>query len=250
MDAFRATFRNEIIKLYKKKKAIAAVIISLLVIVAGQLLISGVRYGLGIRGAGSADFPILILSAVINTILPLFTALVAIDSFSGEYAQNSMRVTLTRPVSRIKLFSAKLAAIAAFILAMLLLLLVFSLLAGFIFNDHSATAASVSRTVIAYLISLPPLMGLAAGIVLLANALKNGISVFFLAVLLFIALKMLALFFPHYTALFLTSQLDWYNLFLIDQWPLARILRQILLMTGWGAMLFIVGFYLFDKKEF
>lgn len=250
MAAFKAAFINEVERLYKKKKALAAVIISLAVIVLGQLAIVGLRSGFGVRGTGSAEFPVLVLSVVVNTILPLFTALVAIDCFSGEFSQNLMRVTLTRPVSRLKIFTAKVAAIAAFILGNLILLMVFSLAAGFLFNANSATPAAVGRTVLAYFVSLLPLFVLALGIVLLANVLKKGTTVFFLAILIFLVLKALGMLFPQYLSILITSQLDWYDLWLANTFPLARIGRTFLIMLGYALMFFSAGFYLFDKKEF
>ncbi|MHB8074167.1 ABC transporter permease [Desulfosporosinus fructosivorans] len=250
MAVFQAALVNEIERLIKKKKALVAVLLSLAVIVIGQLGIVGVRSGFGLRGAGSVEFPMLVLSVVVNTILPLFTALVAIDSFSGEFAQNSMRITLTRPVSRFKIFSAKITAIVLFILAILLLLLIFSILAGFIFNTNSASLDSLARTVFAYIVSLLPMVVLALGIVLLANVFKSGISVFFVSILIFIVLKVLGVVFSQYSSLFMTTQLDWYNLFLVNSFPLGKIVRQFLIMIGSGIMLFTAGFYLFDKKEF
>ena len=250
MAMFQAALVNEIEKLYKKKKALVAILLSLAVIVIGQLAIVGVRSGFGLRGAGSAEFPMLVLSVVVNTILPLFTALVAIDSFSGEFAQNNMRITLTRPVSRFKIFTAKVMAIVLFILATLILLLIFSILAGFIFNTNSATYASVAQAVFAYIVTLLPMVVLALGIVLLANLFKSGISVFFVSILAFIVLKVFAVVFSQYSSLFMTTQLDWYNLFLVNSFPLGKIIRQFLIMLGSGIMLFTAGFYLFDKKEF
>jgi len=250
MAVFQAALVNEVEKLYKKKKALVAIMLSVAVIVIGQLAIVGVRSGFGLRGAGSVEFPMLVLSVVVNTILPLFTALVAIDSFSGEFSQNSMRITLTRPVSRFKIFSAKITAIVLFILATLFLLLVFSLLAGFIFNTNSASLDSLARTVFSYMVSLLPMVVLALGIVLLANVLKSGTSVFFVSILIFIVLKVLGVVFSQYSSLFMTTQLDWYNLFLVNSFPLGKILRQFLIMIGSGIMLFTAGFYLFDKKEF
>jgi len=213
-------------------------------------VIVGVRSGFGLRGAGSVEFPMLVLSVVVNTILPLFTALVTIDSFSGEFTQNSMRITLTCPVSRFKVYTAKIISIVLFILGALLLLLVFSLLAGFIFNTNSATLDALSRTVFSYLVSMFPLTVLALAIALLANVFKSGIAVFFLSILAFLALKVLGVLFSQYSSLFLTTQLDWYNLFLVNSFPLLKILRQFLIMLGYGIMFFTAGFYIFDKKEF
>jgi len=250
MAVFQAALVNEIERLYKKKKAFVAILLSIAVIVIGQLAIIGVRSGFGLRGAGSVEFPMLVLSAVVNIVLPLFTALVAIDSFSGEFSQNSMRITLTRPVSRFKIFTAKVTSIVLFIFATLLLLLIFSLLAGFIFNTNSGTLSSLTMTVLSYIVSLLPMVVLALGIVLLANVFKSGISVFFVSILAFIVLKVLGVVFSQYSSLFMTSQLDWYNLFLVNSFPLGKIIRQLLIMLGSGIMLFTAGFYLFDKKEF
>ncbi len=250
MAVFQAALVNEIEKLYKKKKALVAVLLSLAIIVIGQLIIVGVRSGFGLRGVGSVEFPMLVLSVVVNTILPLFTALVAIDSFSGEFSQTIMRITLTRPVSRFKIFAAKVTAIALFILANLLLLLIFSVFAGFLFNTNSATLGDFATTVLAYLVSLFPMFVLALGIVLLANIFKSGTSVFFLSILTFIIFKVLGLAFSQYSSLLITTQLDWYNLWMANSFPFGKIMRQFLIMLGYAMMLFTAGFYLFDKKEF
>jgi len=250
MAVFQAALHNELEKLYKKKKVLVAVLLSLAVIVIGQLVIVGVRSGFGLRGTGSVEFPMLVLSVVVNTILPLFTALVTIDSFSGEFNQNSMRITLTRPISRFKVYTAKITAIVLFILGALVLFLVFSLLAGFIFNTNSATLDSLGRTVFSYLVSLFPMAVLALAIALLANIFKSGIAVFFVSILTFLGLTVLGVLFSQYSGLFLTTQLDWYNLFLVNSFPLPKILRQFLIMLGYGIMFFTAGFYIFDKKEF
>jgi hypothetical protein len=250
MAVFQAALINEIEKLYKKKKALAAVLLSLAIIVLGQLIIVGVRSGFGIRGVGSVEFPMLVLSVVVNSILPLFTALVAIDSFSGEFSQNTMRITLTRPVSRFKIFTAKITAIGLFILANLILLLILSVLAGFIFNTNSTTFSAFARTVLSYFISLPPLLVLGLGIVLIANFFKSGTSVFFASILIFIVLKILGLAFSRYSGMLITTQLDWYNLWVANSFPIGKIVRQFLIMLGYALMLFTAGFYLFDKKEF
>lgn len=250
MAVFRAALVNEIEKLYKRRKVFVAVLLSLAMIVIGQLMIVVLRNGFGLRGAGSVEFPLLVLSVVINTILPLFAALVAIDSFSGEFTHNSMRITLTRPVSRFKLFTAKITAITLFVLAILVLLFLFSTLAGLFFNANSATASAFVRAMLAYVASLFPLIVLVLGIVLLANIFHSGISVFFVSILVFLAFKVVGLVFLRYANLLPTTQLDWYNLWLVNTFPLGKILRQLLIMIGYAIIFFTAGFYLFDKKEF
>lgn len=250
MAVFLAALRNELEKLTKKKKALVALILSFAVIVIGQILVVGVRSGFGIRGVGSVEFPVLVLSVVINTVLPLFTALVAIDCFSGEFSNNIIRFTLTRPISRIKVFSAKVSAIAVFIFANLILLLFFSSIAGFLFNANSASAASFLKTILTYLVSLFPLLVLGLGIVFLANFLKSGTTVFFASILAFIFFKAIGLFFPQFSSLLITTHLDWYHLWLADSIPVYKIVRSLLLMLGYAIIFFTAGYYLFDNKEF
>jgi ABC-2 type transport system permease protein len=249
MEGFKASFINEIEKMYKKKKAVVVVIISLVVIVLSQLIIIGMRSGFGIRGVNSLEFPITVLSLFVNTILPLFTALVAIDVFTGEFSQNSMKIALTRPVTRLKLFTAKLSAIAFFVLANLLIVMLLSILTGFIFNTASITVSGFIRIIISYLITLIPILAMILIVVVLANVFRSGSATFFLCIILFLVFKVLGYVFTQYSSLFITSMLGWYNLWIADSIPLFKILRLFLIMSGYGIMAFSAGYYLFDKKD-
>jgi ABC-2 type transport system permease protein len=70
-----------------------------------------------------------------------------------------------------------------------------------------------------------------------------------LCIILFIVFKVLGYVFSQYSSLFITSMLDWYNLFIADSIPFLKILRLFLIMAGYGIMAFTAGFYLFDKKD-
>ncbi len=249
MEGFKAAFINEIEKMYKKKKAIVVVIISLAAIVMGQLVVLGMRSQLGIRGVNSAEFPMLVLSVFVNTILPLFTALVAIDVFAGEFSQNTMKIALVRPVTRLKLYTAKIAAMAFFVVANLLIVMVLSMLAGFMFNSASASVPGFIRIIVSYLVTLMPIMALAMVIVFLSNVFRSGVAVFFLSIILFIGFKVLGFVFYQYSSLFITSMLGWYNLWTADIMPVSKILREFLIMAGYAIMFFTAGYYLFDRKD-
>ena len=250
MAGFKAALTNEIEKLYKKKKVLVATIISLIFIVIGQLAISGMRSGLGLRGTSNMEFPILVLSVVVNTILPLFTALVTIDCFSAEFAQNTMKITLTRPVTRLKFFAAKITAIMVFIIVNLLFVMVFSLVAGIIFNSNSFTLVALIKIFICYIVTLIPMMILAMMIVLFTNFIRSGVGVFFLSIFVFIILKVIGVIFSQYSGVLFTSMLDWYNLWIMSTFPFGKILRQFILMCSYGILFFTGSYYLFDKKDF
>ena len=250
MAVFRAALVNELEKLWKKRKVLLAVVLSFAVIVIGQLLIVGIRSGWGIRGTGSLEFPILVLTVVNNTIIPLFAALLAIDCFSGEFSNNTARFLLTRPVSRFKIFTAKVAAIAVFIAVNLVLLLMLSSVAGFLFNANSASLLSYIKTILTYVASFFPLFVIALGIILLANTLKSGTSVFFASVLLFLVLRGIGFVFPQFAGILPTGLLDWHHLWLANTLPLAKITRGFLLLLGYAIIFFTAGYYFFEQKEF
>lgn len=248
MEGFRPTFINEIEKLYKRKNALLAAVFSIIVIVICQLLAIFMK-GIGGRISNSTQFPIFTLSLFANTILPLFTALTAIDIFAGEFSQSTMRIVLTRPVTRLKVFMAKITAVAFFVLANLLFVMVLSLLSGLIFNTVSLTAAGFIRIIVSYLAIFVPVIALALMVVFFANIIKSGATVFFLSIVIYLAFKGMGLMFPHYSSFFITSMFDWYNLWAIDPLPLMKLIRQLLIMTGYGIMFFTAGYYLFDKKN-
>jgi ABC-2 type transport system permease protein len=134
MVGFKAAFINEAVKLAKKKKLMAAAILSILAVVVGQIAVTLMKHGLGLRVVGSTEFPLVVLTMFSYSILPLFAIFVAIDMFNGEFSSNTMKITLTRPVSRFGVFSAKVLNIALFIMANLLFVMVLSVLAGLLFN--------------------------------------------------------------------------------------------------------------------
>ncbi len=250
MVGFKAALINEIEKLYKKKKVLVAVIISLIFIVLGQVSIIALRNGFGLRGVSSMDFPILVLSVVVNTILPLFTALVTIDSFSGEFSHNTMKIALTRPITRLKFFVSKLTAIMLFVLANLLFVMIFSIIAGFLFNSNSFTLNGIVRILSSYIVTLMPMMVLSLIIVLFTNIIKSSVGVFFLSIFVFIIFKTLEIVFYRYSGLFFTSMLNWYTLWIMNTIPFLKILRQFILMLSYDILLFTGSYYLFDKKDF
>jgi len=250
MVEFKAALINEVEKLYKRKKVLVALIISLIFIILGQLSMVVLRTGLGLRGVSSMEFPLLVLSVVVNTILPLFTALVTIESFSGEFSQNTMKIALTRPISRLKFFTAKLTAIMLFILANLLFVMIFSLLAGCLFNSNSFTLKSVIKVLISYLVTLMPMVSLSIIIVFFTNIVRSGIGVFFLSIFAFVTFKGLGIVFYRYSGMFLTSMMNWYTLFNMETVPAFKIFLQFMMMLSYVIIFFTVGYHLFDKKEF
>jgi ABC-2 type transport system permease protein len=249
MEGFKAVFINEIEKLYRKKKAVVIVLISLFAIVLGQLTVLGVRGQFGLGVAGGTEFPLLVLSLFNNTVLPLFAVLVAIDIFSGEFSHNTMKIAFIRPVTRLKIFTAKIAAVAFFVGVNLLTVMILSTLAGVIFNPSSASIGAVFRIIVSYLVTLLPIMVWVLLVVLLTNIFRSGTSVFFLTLLAFIASMVLGIIYSRFSNLFITPMFNWYVIWIGSSVPVFSMLRQFFILLGYGIMFLTAGYYLFDKKD-
>lgn len=249
MAGVKAAFLNELDKLVKKKKIFAAVLVATLCVIIGQIAVTLIKNGFGLRVVGSLEFPIIVLSVFSYTVLPLFTAFVAIDMFCGEFTSNTMKITLSRPVSRFGVFTAKVLTIALFILANLLFVMLLSTLAGILFNPSSSSLSNFARVSMSYISTFVPIFTLALLIVLLSNIFRNGLSVFFLSVIVFLGFNVLGILFSTYSSFFITSMLDWYNLWISDSPGVFKILRQFLIMAGCSIMFFTAGYYLFDKRD-
>lgn len=249
MQGFRAALINEIEKMHKKNKITVVLIISVAVIAIGKLASMGMSgFGVGVLNK-STTFPMSVLAVLANAVLPLFTALVATDLFSSEFSHNTMKITMTRPISRFKLFSAKIGAIAFFVFINLMSVMLLSTIVGLIWNSSSLSYTGIVRIVVSYLVTLVPIMVIALMVVLLANIIKSSSTVFFISVLIYIASFVLGKFYSQYSSIFITSMLSWHMHWVADKMLIAKIIREFLIMLGYGIMFFTAGYYLFDKKN-
>ncbi|GGG22232.1 ABC transporter permease [Paenibacillus abyssi] len=249
MAGFKAAFVNESIKLLKKKKIIAAAVLSIFAVLIGQIAVTAIKHGFGLRVVGSTEFPLVVLSGFTYTILPLFAIFVAIDMFNGEFSSNTMKITLARPVSRFGVFSAKVLNLALFIAANLLFVMIIALLAGFIFNPSSASLSGIVSVVLSYAATFFPVFVFALLVVLLSNIIRGGLAVFFLSIMVYIGFNFIGIVFSNYSSFLMTSMFDWYTLWISETANVFKIFRQILILFGCGIMLFTAGYYLFDRKD-
>ncbi|NLY43548.1 MAG: ABC transporter permease subunit [Clostridiaceae bacterium] len=246
MSVFKAAYINELYKISKRKKIMAASILSILAVVGAAVIVYCLNNMVGIRATGSSEFSLLVLSVLSYTLIPLFTAFVCIDIFSGEFTEQTIRLTLTRPVSRAKVFSAKVLAAASFIMANLLFIMILSTIFSFIING---TSFNLFKIFLSYILEFFPLFVFSLVVILICNITRGTTSAFMLSVLVFILFNGLEIIFPYYKSFFFTSTFDWYRLFLGSYINYYKILRCFLILSGYSIMLFGLGYYLFDKKD-
>ncbi len=248
MNNLKAAYINELFKLYKKKKIYVAAILSAVSVAIGALISFLIKSFMGISALGGTNFPILVLPVLLNTLVSLFVVFICVDMFSGEFSANTIKFTLTTPVSRFKIFTSKVLAAVSFIFANLMLIMVLSLIASLFLP---VSGGSILYVFSAYLVSVLPLTAFALMVILISNLTKGTTSAFMTSVILFLLFRGLELVFPAYSAVFFTSSYDWYTYFAAigGYVNYGKILRLFLVQTGYITVFFTLGYTIFDKKQ-
>ena len=245
MQYLKAAYINELYKISKKKKIIVAAILSLAALVVAGIIVSTVSNFMGINVTGSSEFSILVLPVLNYTLFPLFTAFVAIDMVAGEFADGTIKTTLTRPATRFQVYLAKALAVGTFILANLLFVMVTSMIGSLFLNPGMMNVGSIF---IAYLVSFLPLFVFALMVMLIANFAKNTWA-FLLSLILYLAFIAFGFVWPNYQSFFFTSAFNWYTLFIGGFFNVSKVLRVFFTLSGFSLALFGAGYYLFDKRD-
>jgi ABC-2 type transport system permease protein len=246
VNELKNAYVNELYKMSKKKKPAVAVVLSAGAVIIAALTVYGINSLAGIRITGSSELSILVLSVLNYTLVPLFAAFAAIDAVSGEFADGTVKMTLTTPASRLCVYAAKALAIGTFIVVNLMIIMLLSLAASFFVNSGTP---NLFRIFLAYLMSALPVFIFALSVMLIGSITRGTTSTFMFSILLFLVFLGLGVAYPGAKSFFFTSAFDWYRLFLGSFINYGKILRVFLILAGYGIMLFGGGYYLFDKRD-
>ncbi len=103
---------------------------------------------------GSSEFSIMVLTILSYSIFPLFTTFICIDMFAGEFADHTIKFTLTGPASRIKVFLGKIFTVATFIIGNLVFVMVLSVVASLFINRN---IPNLFKIIISYIMAFMPI---------------------------------------------------------------------------------------------
>ncbi len=246
MQIIKSVFINEIFKISKKKKITAALIFSVLSVIIAAIVEYSLNNFAGIRVTGNSEFSILILTILIYSLFPLFTTFICVDMFAGEFAEHTIKFTLTGPASRSKVFWGKILAIAAFIIFNLIVVMIFSIVASLFLNNN---LPNLLKILVSYIMAFLPIFIFALASVLISNITRGPTSAFMLSIFIFLVFIGLNLVFPQIRSFLFTSFFDWFRLILGNYINYSKILRIFFILLGYGIMLCAAGYYLFEKKD-
>jgi len=248
MVGLKANYQNELFKICKKKKLVASCILSIIAVLIGQVSITLVNQSLGLLIVNSTDLSLIVLNVMMYSIFPLFVTFLTIDMFNSEFNNNTMKLILTKPTSRFSIFTAKFLALLTIIALNILFVMLLSLITGIAFNLNAVTFIGIVRIVVAYLVSIVPLLVFSLFVIVIANLVKSGNSVFFLSILSFALFYVIGIFFHQASSFLFTSMFDWYRLWISDSIQFFKLLRMSLIMIGCSIMLYSIGSSLFERK--
>ena len=249
MTPFRAGFINEIIKMQRKSKLVTGAIISLVAAILWQSVLNLIAGGIGVRIEAPTSFSLSVLSFYTATLLPLFAVFVVIDSFNGEHAANTMKQTLTKPLTRFGVYSSKVLAVFTFLLFSLLFMMLLTVIISLLNLGGSFSIAAFMDIAIAYTVTWLPLAVFLLLVILLAQFTRNGILTFFLSIFSYLVLHGLRIFNPNLANLLIVPLFDWYVGWIADISNFGVLLRQSSILIGTGLLLFGVGCSIFERKD-
>ena len=218
MQSFKIALINEIERMLKRKKAVVISILTFLIVAIYQIIILFFNKSFNIQVTSASNFSFLTLDFMIVFILPLFTTLVVIDAFASEYNNNTIKISLLKPVLRIKLFIAKVLACLCFVAFSLSLLLVFSMISGLIFSSRSVSVLDILSALSAYTLTLVPFAVLILAIAMMCHFMKSPAGVFFTCAIIYIGIGVTAWFVPVFRNIFFTSNMSWYSILLLPKY--------------------------------
>ncbi|WP_105617088.1 ABC transporter permease [Vallitalea okinawensis] len=173
MNTFLPTVKNECMKLFARKRTKVFILILALLTVLLVVLQYTANSFLGFNIIQSDQLAKTIIELMFMFIVPLFTFILGVDSFASEKSQGTLKILLTSPVSRIKLYFSKLVA-----LTIANLLMVFSILiVAIIGSAFSASDAFFSGTIEAFItciLVIIPLGLISAWGLLIGQLFSNG----------------------------------------------------------------------------
>ncbi|MDA8235727.1 MAG: ABC transporter permease [Clostridia bacterium] len=247
MHSLYAGVVNEVHKLISRRGTIIFLaIIAIFPIISG-LIFSQLQSQSGIVAVDTNGFPLILLGIATSFILPLFIFMAAADSFAGETGAKTLKLTLIRPISRFKVFMAKVITLGLYISLMLTVIWVTSLISG-LFWAQGFSYQGLYQGVMAYTVSWLPLMVLALMAAALAQGFKTGSGALTLTLVLYLLMKLVPFLYPNGAPLFPGFYTDWY-LHWLESSSYDRLYQGLVYLLSGSTLFFTLGYYAFSQKE-
>lgn len=246
MSNLKANIINETEKLFYKKKVIIFLVFMAVISFLCGFFISSIQSKLIFISFSSMSYSLIILSIITDVFLPLFIFLLTAEAFSSEIEHRTLKLVLTRPISRFKIYLSKIVSIALYIAIALLLILIISIITTLLLKLNMG---SISKIIFSYIIDIIPGVILATFSAFICNFFKSSNGSLTSCILIFIIIKVIPLLISGFNNIAFTSYLNWHSQWIAGGVRLFTNINLLFMLLAYGIIFLTMGFYLFDKKQ-
>ena len=247
MNAFMLSTRAELSKLLSKKKYIVftalCALVSLIYIAVPAALsrISGGHFSL------RPNIVMLMLGVVTDILVPLIAFMAVTDLFATEAHDDTMKLAIMRPITRLGLMLSK--SLAAFVMAAVSALAVFVVcLVMQLVSGGSLRYAGAALG--AYLIDLIPAAAVVGMAVLINVIVQKPPLAMLLCMGVYAFFKYLNYYVSPAGQMIFTAYSQWHRIWIGRALPVGALASKAGIVSGSLLLLFAVAYVIFDKKDY
>lgn len=246
MRKINACLLCELKKTYLRKKytVFTCIMISICLIAA---LISFLltRLSASVQLNFTLNMPMTLLPMMTQFVIPLTAIMATCDLFSDEYRNQVIKAQLMRPVSRFKIYLAKVIAVTVVCAIIMLVTFMTSVLCSL----GLGTAENIGYSLGAYLLDIIPVVVLILMAAFLNQLTASPTSAMFLCIAVYILAKAAGILLPVADGILFTGYMQWHRLWLGTAIHLKELGLKIMLILGYGITFFSAGYRLFLNRE-
>lgn len=179
-------------------------------------------------------------------VLPLIIFMLTADLYTYELENKSIKCVITRPISRFSVYFSKALAILCYVA---LLLGAVYVVTGIFQVISDRGIKTLGMALIAYLVSLVPLIAFIATASFISVLLSNPSLSMFLNIILYVLMKGAEMVWSNVGALLFTSYTGWYKMWVGSGVPFLHGLTTAGIILSHTLIFFVGGYLLFDRKD-
>ncbi len=246
MASWYAAIRNEWGLIWHKPKTKVFLGLTALFPIGIGWLLERVNAAFGLGLISSGQLPLVLLSLLSSFYLPLYIFMLAADSFT--VTSQHMKSFFLRPISRYKLFTAKLTVIAAMVAVHIILGFLSSSVTGWMI-EGSLQGELIASNLLAYSVSLLPLWMWVTISVFISQWYKSQSSTLITLILLFALASGITYMFPAIAAFSPAHYNDWYTLWFAGVSAIFPVLQSAVCLFAAILLFFSLGLTMFERKQ-
>lgn len=247
MNALISATKSEFAKLIIRKKYIVLTVIGILIsfiFLGSNALIAKFTSG---EIVIKSNLIMTMLRLVTDILVPLIVFMAVTDLFAGETQEGTMKASLMRPLSRMKVMASK--CLAVFILSCFVMTAMF--LSCFVIQLISGSGIeNAPFTFAAYIIDMVPVLALIALAMLINMVSKNPTLAMLLCIVVYALFKYMNFYVSPFGQMLFTSYSQWHRLWLGSTLPFGAMLSKVGILFGSVLILSAASYIIFEKQDY